>query len=79
MLGLSRSWENLWSVVSKIVLGFGRDVISEGRKRIAAAILTSLLAASGIIPVIAKIPGGEWVETVYSYFKAGGTKPPGSN
>ncbi|EJL57935.1 hypothetical protein PMI09_00640 [Rhizobium sp. CF122] len=75
VLGLSRSWENLWSVVSKVVLGFGRDVISEGRTQVAAAVLSALLiAAPGMVSVIAKIPGGEWVETVYSYFKAVGIK-----
>ncbi len=70
VLALTRSWENMWSAVSRIVLGLGRDLISDGRKRVATIILTSLLAMSGIVPVIAKIPGGSWIETVSSYFKS---------
>ncbi|MBB3743765.1 hypothetical protein FHX10_003264 [Rhizobium sp. BK591] len=77
VLSLTRSLENVWSVVSKVALGIGRDIIADGRKRLAAAIITALLSAGGIVPVLAKIPGGEWVETVYSYFKAAAEKPPG--
>ncbi|MGW9949810.1 hypothetical protein J2W92_005161 [Rhizobium leguminosarum] len=78
VLSLTRSLENVWSVVSKVVLGLSRDIVSDGRKRIASAILGALLlTAPVIVPIVGKIPGGEWVETVYTYFKAVGNKPPG--
>lgn len=76
VLSLSRSLENLWSIVTKSLLAIGRDVVAAGRKEIASKILTALLGAAPIIvPVIGKIPGGQWVETVYNYFKSGGTGP----
>ncbi|MGO7605170.1 hypothetical protein ACC718_17955 [Rhizobium ruizarguesonis] len=79
VLSLTSSHENLWSIVAKSVLGIGRDMISDGRKRIASAILTALLlSAPLIVPVIGKVaPGAQWIETVYDYFKAAGSKLPG--
>lgn len=71
VLSLSRSLENFWSVVTKSILAIGGDVVTAGRKEVAAAILAALLiAAPAIVPVIGKLPGGHWVETVYNYFKS---------
>lgn len=78
VLSLARTLENLWSIVTKAVLAIGRDVVSAGRKMLASAILAALLlTAPTIVPIVGKIPGGEWVETVYSYFKAVSEKTPG--
>lgn len=76
VLSLARSHENLWSIATKALLG---DVISDGRKRLASGLVTALLLiAPLIVPVIGRVPGAQWIETVYDYFKAAGSKPPGT-
>ncbi len=76
VLSLTRSHENLWSIATKALLG---DIVSDGRKRLASGIVTALvLVAPLVVPIIGKVAGAQWIETVYDYFKAAGTKPPGA-
>ncbi|NEJ73756.1 hypothetical protein GR197_24985 [Rhizobium phaseoli] len=76
VLALARSHENLWSIVTKALLAVGRDVFAAARKKLASVILGALLlTAPVIIPLIGKVPGAQWIETVYDYFNAAKNKP----
>ena len=78
ILSLSRTLENLWSVVSRSVLAIGRETISLGKTMAAGVVLGVLLLNAGqVIPVISKVPGAEWIETAYNYLKAAAANAPG--
>lgn len=78
VLSLSRTLENIWSVVSKSVLAIGRETVAVGRVAAAGLILGVLLMhAEQVVPVISKVPGAEWIQTAYNYLKAGGSHAPG--
>lgn len=75
VLSLVRVIENIWSAVARTLLSLKKEVVSEGRKLAAKAILTALLATAALaIPVIGKVPGAEWIQSAYTFFK--GTEPP---
>lgn len=45
-------------------------MVSQARKTVAVAVLGALIyTASQAIPIMGKVPGAEWVQTAYSYFK----------
>jgi hypothetical protein len=80
VLSLARTLENIWSVVSKILLAIGKETASEAKKAIARSIVVfALLNGTAIfVPALEVIPGAGWVRTVYSYLTAGkgvGTPP----
>ena len=75
VLSLVRSLENIWSAVTKALLSLGKEVLSEGRKLAAKAIVGLLVTTAAMaIPVLGKLPGSEWIQTAYTFFK--GTEPP---
>ncbi|KAA9386926.1 hypothetical protein [Neorhizobium galegae] len=75
VLSLVRSLENIWSAVTKALLSLGKEVLSEARKLAAKAIVGLLLTTAAVaIPVLGKLPGSEWIQTAYTFFK--GTEPP---
>lgn len=71
VLSLVRAMENIWSVVTRELLSLGKEVVSEGRKITAKAIVAALLvsAAAAAVPIMGKISGAEWVQTAYTFFK----------
>lgn len=79
LLSLGRSVENVWSFVTRAMLSFGRDVVAEGRKLAVKAVLMALLGAAVLmVPVVGKIPGAQWIETAYTFFKSVVGQPPPS-
>lgn len=71
VFSLTRTLENLWSIVVKATLSVGKESLSQARKLAAKTVLVSLLVAgAGVVPIISKVPGGEWVQTVYNYLKS---------
>jgi hypothetical protein len=76
VLALAGTLQNLWSLAAKSALA--KEVVSEGRKLVAKAIIASLLAVTtaGALAALGKIPGGEWIEPTLSYFKSSGEAPP---
>lgn len=75
VLSLTRTLENLWSVVVKSTLSVLRETVSEARKAAAKIILTGMVfTAACSVPVISKVPGGEWVQVIYNYLKSVGTE-----
>lgn len=76
VFSLTRTLTNLWSVVVKCSLAVGNETISTARKAAAAAILGVLIVAgASAVPIISRVPGGEWVETVFNYLKSVGVEP----
>ncbi|MGQ3214113.1 MAG: hypothetical protein ACT6U0_17400 [Shinella sp.] len=76
IFSLTRTIENLWSAVLKSTVGIGRETVSEARKTAAKGILIVLLATgASVVPIVAKVPGGEWIETVFNYLKSVGVDP----
>ncbi|MBB5041904.1 hypothetical protein [Shinella fusca] len=76
VFSLTRTLENLWSIVVKATLSVGGETLSETRKLAAKTVLISLLVVgAGAVPIISKVPGGEWVQTVYNYLQSMGFKP----
>ncbi|KAB1086372.1 hypothetical protein F4V91_07975 [Neorhizobium galegae] len=70
VLSLVRTLENVWSAISKPLLSLGKEMVSQARKTVAVAVLGALIyTASQAIPIMGKVPGAEWVQTAYSYFK----------
>lgn len=79
VLSLSRTLENVWSVVSKAVLAIGRETVALGRTAAAGLILGVLLMhAAQVVPVISKVPGAEWIQTAYTYLKGAAANTPGN-
>ncbi|GLR49211.1 hypothetical protein KYK30_11235 [Shinella yambaruensis] len=73
VFSLTRTLANLWSIAVKSSIEVGRETISEVRKAAAKAILVVLLVAgASAVPIISRVPGGEWVETVFNYLKSVG-------
>lgn len=71
VLSLARTLENVWSVIVREVLALGREVVSKGRGFIAGGIVTVLVATAAMsIPALRQVPGAQWIESAYSYFKA---------
>ncbi|PDT02408.1 hypothetical protein CO666_20665 [Rhizobium chutanense] len=70
VLALTGTLQNLWSLAAKSALA--KEVVSEGRKLVAKAIIAALLAATtaGALAAFAKVPGAEWIETTAAYFKS---------
>lgn len=76
VFSLTRTLANLWSIVVKSSVAVGRETISEARKATAKAILVVLLVTgAAAVPIISRVPGGEWVETVFNYLKSAGVDP----
>lgn len=73
VFSLTRTLANLWSIAVKSSIAVGREAISEARKAAAKAILAVLIVAgAAAVPIISRVPGGEWVETVFNYLKSVG-------
>lgn len=72
VLALTGTLQNLWSLAAKSALA--KDVVSEGRKLVAKAIIGALLAATtaAALAAFGKVPGTEWIETTVSYFRSAG-------
>lgn len=71
VLTLARTLGNLWSLISKTILSVGAEVAKIGRIQVAGLILGALISGASLsVPHLSKIPGGEWVQLVYNYFKA---------
>ncbi|MGT2443054.1 hypothetical protein ACU4I5_10740 [Ensifer adhaerens] len=69
ILALGRTLENIWSLLAAQLVEIKNEVVKEGRKAIAKAVL-ALIAGTcvGFGMVIAKLPGAEWIERTLSYF-----------
>ncbi|CAN7266175.1 hypothetical protein [Rhizobium sp. LjRoot258] len=78
VLALTGTLQNLWSLAAKSALA--KEVVGEGRKLVAKAIIGVLITATtaGALAALGKIPGAEWIETTYSYFRSAddGVPPP---
>lgn len=70
VLSLVRTLENVWSAISKPLLSLGKEMVSQVREMVAVAVLGALIYTAGLaIPIMGKVPGAEWVQTAYNYFK----------
>ncbi|GAC1040865.1 hypothetical protein [Rhizobium sp. No.120] len=77
VFSLVRTVENIWSSVTRRVLSFGGEIASEAKKQAAKALLAVLIAgAAGLVPIVSKVPGAQWIETAYTFFKASAGQPP---
>ncbi len=75
VFSLTRTLENLWSIVVKATLSLAKESLAEARKAAAKTVLLVLFATGAtVVPIISKVPGGEWVQTVYNYLKTVGVK-----
>ncbi|TWF46407.1 hypothetical protein [Neorhizobium alkalisoli] len=70
-LSLARTLENCWSAICREALLVRQETASMARKAIAAAIVATFLGTAAMsIPILVKLPGGEWIEFAVSFFRA---------
>ncbi|MDX0116313.1 hypothetical protein GOC07_29545 [Sinorhizobium meliloti] len=73
ILALGRTLENIWSIIVAQLVEVKNEIVKEGRKAIAKAVLGLIVGScAGFVVVIAKLPGAEWIESTLSYFMSVG-------
>lgn len=74
-LSLARTIENCWLAICREALLVRQEVAAQARKVVAAGIVAIALGTALLsVPIIGKLPGGQWIEFAVSYFKA--NQPP---
>lgn len=70
VLALTRTLENLASLVMRTVASVGTEIAQEGRKMVAKAVILTLVgaAAFGLGSAVGRIPGAEWLQHSLDYF-----------
>lgn len=74
VLAIARTLENLASLAMKTLSSFSAEVASEGKKMAAKAVVVILVGTTGagLVSVMAKVPGAEWIRQSIDYFARSG-------